>query len=469
MENLYLQENKVQLGTSVAKIPLIVSLCFLLYLQLFTNNEFFFNCSIALTIFSFLELLFALGKKIPVKESTTLLMVLQLLLTPYMDYYYLKAQGISFMAIPSESYFSYAFPAVLAFVIGLRLPIFSKNDFFSLLFSDAEKKDHSTVGILLIIIGYLFFGINRITSVAGLDFIIYVLSLFRFVGLLYLLYSKNKYLLPISLAVMVPAAIITVQGSVFIDFIIWLYFIYAFAAMRYQFKFRTNAIVLVTTLITLLILQTVKIQYRRVEWGSQNIQRTSSGLDLFIDLFSKNLSSLDDKALQMMQNNMIIRMNQGWIVSHVIKKKDGNPYVEQKKFIYDELLGLVLPRFLFQDKATVGDNAKFRYLTGLPLNKKVAMNVGILGDGYSNFGFWGGILFCGIFGLFINFVFAQSLKISRTTPSMLFWIPLILFYAMRAGNEFYIIANWTIKVSIIVWAFFWIAGKFSLIKSRIIT
>lgn len=159
-----------------------------------------------------------------------------------------------------------------------------------------------------------------------------------------------------------------------------------------------------------------------------------------------------------MQAKFINRLNQGFIVSYIMRKNVANK-MNQSNFFSRELLGIFLPRFIYSDKATVGSNEKFRYLTGIPLATSVTMNVGILGDGFGNYGFAGGILFCFSFGLFLNLVIGYCFTLSRRIKTILFWMPLILFYVMRAGNEFYIITNWTVKVALVVVVYYFISKR----------
>jgi hypothetical protein len=146
-------------------------------------------------------------------------------------------------------------------------------------------------------------------------------------------------------------------------------------------------------------------------------------------------------------------------VSYILKKDVVRTTDQINTYFSKELLGVILPRFIYSEKATVGDNKKFRYLTGIPLATSVTMNVGILGDGYGNFGYIGGILFCFGFGLFLNLVMGYCFLLSLRIKTVLFWMPLILFYVMRAGNEFYIITNWTVKVALVVISYYYISKR----------
>lgn len=451
LQDLYIRSKKTLLLWTLIAGLLLAS---------FTNYPAVILISLLLTLYSFGELVLALGKIVPVKEITTFLMVVQLLLAPFLDYEILAPQKISAMVVSQEVYFSFALPAVLTFLIGMRLR-FSKYKIIQgeMNFSDADRKRHSKIGILLIIIGYMFFFLQNVLVVPGLEFLVIVLSLFRFVGIFYLMYSNNRFYQILILAVVIPATISTVRGSVFIDLLIWFFFIYAFAAIKFRIKTRTTVLIVISSIVFFMILQSVKMDYRKIEWRNNRVTQTATGVNLFADIFSANLQSINKNSLWIMQAKFINRLNQGFIVSYILKKDVVRTTDQINTYFSKELLGVILPRFIYSEKATVGDNKKFRYLTGIPLATSVTMNVGILGDGYGNFGYIGGILFCFGFGLFLNLVMGYCFLLSLRIKTVLFWMPLILFYVMRAGNEFYIITNWTVKVALVVISYYYISKR----------
>jgi hypothetical protein len=435
-----------------------------IYLFLFTENSIFINGTLLLSCFSFVRLIFSIGISIPVKEVTEFLMVIQLLLMPYLDYELLQPKGISTMVVDQEMYFDYAFPAVFFFYIGLNIGL-GKNrmnyrQVLNRQLSDEQKNAYQKVGWRLIAVGYFFVILKSVTTVPGLEFVTTVLQLFRFVGLFYLWLAGSRYIWIGMILVLLPTTIDTVRSSVFIDLIVWLFFVYAFAAIKLKIKTWVTILLFVGVGFFLIILQSVKVQYRQLTWKESLVAQEKEGVSLFGDLVGNRFDKLDAKSFGSMQTAMINRMNQGWIVSLVIKRDAPTMARERKFFIVDEIAGIFLPRIIYPDKPVVGDNSKFRFLTGFPLATTVAMNVGILGDGYGNFGYTGGLAFCFVFGLLVNCGITYFLKLSGRIPTLICWMPLIFFYVMRAGNEFYIITNWAIKVSLIVAVYYFLSKHF---------
>lgn len=85
------------------------------------------------------------------------------------------------------------------------------------------------------------------------------------------------------------------------------------------------------------------------------------------------------------------------------------------------------------------------------------MTIGVFGDAYINFGFWGiiflfliGQLFLSGFKFFIkNYVFLNA--------SYILWLPFFSHYFIRAGNDFYMVLNSLSKgfIFFLIFNFIW--------------
>ena len=130
------------------------------------------------------------------------------------------------------------------------------------------------------------------------------------------------------------------------------------------------------------------------------------------------------------------------------------------------MIGIFLPRFLYKDKVVVGSYHKFKEFTGWELAEGTAMNLGIIGDLYLNFGKKYGIIMGLVFGLLLGFT-SQKYIYSKlfTYPDLIFWSVLFYFMIMRAGNEFYIIMNWYFKTIVIVAIFLFICETLRIKKA----
>lgn len=85
-----------------------------------------------------------------------------------------------------------------------------------------------------------------------------------------------------------------------------------------------------------------------------------------------------------------LRVNQGWVQSGIMKTiPSRRPFMKGEVFL-QEVAGLVLPRVLMANKAVAQSSEKFERFAGYKL-RGYTVAVGILGDGYGNFGIEGAL------------------------------------------------------------------------------
>ena len=123
---------------------------------------------------------------------------------------------------------------------------------------------------------------------------------------------------------------------------------------------------------------------------------------------------------------------------------------EDGKALSEDIVSSIFPRFVYPDKRVVNDYKRFNYYTGYSLNADTSMSIGVIGDIYINFGFYGSILFLFFLGMFfyrISLWFYKRFII--TNPINLIWLPFLFSYLIRPGNEFYMVLNHLIKALIV--------------------
>src|SRR5690349_10426249 len=111
------------------KYFILFSLLLWFILWLVSDLTTFESVSIALFLYTFLELLYDLGKRVVILDFITQLAVFSCLVMPVIFYHvytkedYMARLWVKFMPISSDDYFSFALPAVIALGIGLRIPL----------------------------------------------------------------------------------------------------------------------------------------------------------------------------------------------------------------------------------------------------------------------------------------------------------------------------------------------------------
>ena len=426
-----------------------------LFIYLFNDGSDYIKLSYILTFYLAVKLIQDLGRKVPFVNLVMFITVVQYLLAPALDYEYLRPYNPYFyMKLPQDLYYPYAFYAVLALWAGFAIPLYRANkdiDFIRALKNSPVV--NGKIGIALIAVGLVSNYLSLIFHFPNaLNFIITLLGLMRFVGLLFIWLSNHKYKKMIMGAVMIEFTLYTLASAIIIQLVILAIFFYSY----YTLVNKPNKIKIISVgvvaLVALFLIQSVKTDYRRQVWFKGI---TDDRFQLFSTLLSDKVNNMTTESFLTTAASVNLRINQGWVMQMIMRNLPARrPFLNGTVF-EEEAMGLILPRFILTDKATVQSSEKFEKFVGYKL-RGYTIAVGILGDGYGNFGPEGGMLFCFLVGLFFNFCLFIFYKVSEQNPSVYLWGILVFFYLIRAGDDFYIISNWIIKSSMLLVAVYFL-------------
>jgi hypothetical protein len=251
--------------------------------------------------------------------------------------------------------------------------------------------------------------------------------------------------------VIIPFVIEAINQTILINLIIYFTILMTFYFMKHQTsRIRIYVVFLVMGSI-LITVQSVKSSVRNIV-NKESFEGNTS--KLFLESIFKRVYHMRSDDLRVIGGMVNVRINQGWIVSDIIDHLERVPGKISTEYFKKELMGVFLPRFIYPGKPIVGDHKKFKEFAGWKLSRKVAMSVGVMGDGYGNFGYWGGIFYCFAFGMILGLLFLVWNQMAHTYPTLLLWGTLIFFNCMRAGDETYIIINWIIKSAAFVFIYY---------------
>lgn len=430
-----------------------------------SRSEWGFYEFVTLTLgFHFAFLLIArLGKTLPIRELAGFIYTFQILLGALFTYKFYPNLPVGAMVVREGTYYAYAVPCVLLFCLGLYFPKFKYTNYAvadALKSATINKPEWSRLGIHLMGISYVGQLMADFFPSEGLNFIYSLLFLFRFVALYYLWVARNKYRYFFLLLIFLPFAINGFQSGLFIELFIWTFLTLAMMQLIRPLKFRTNLLLFVAGLFLLVVLQSVKVDFRLATWRESRKDMTiAERVSTFADMLT-SFEFGNSKTRDVANARFVVRINEGFILSHILRNlPERHPFADGEYF-KNELIGIFVPRFLVPDKAVVGSHEKFERFAGWRLDAKVAMAVSILGDGYGNFGYWGGILFCFLNGLLLNWLLHYSVKLAKKYQlSLILWMPIIFTYSVRCGDEFYIITNHIVKSSIFVLFIFFVLKR----------
>ncbi len=387
-----------------------------------------------LELFFLLFFIERLGKKFIFLELLALIAVTQWLFGPMMS----EWLGVE-MEVPFSSYFNYAFPATIAYLTGISMPLWRGQKF------DQETKnvlDNLTIryekrhrwGIALIIIGLPFWMFQTIIS-DEFKYLFYLLAHLLMVGICLLLFTAYKWKYFWVLGGIGLLVVTTLLNGMIGSVVFWLVIIGVIYSSR-----NPKRIPLVVKIVGLLVglwvlaaLQAAKTDYRILAWdidksevSSRVSYEVNQSPELFYQLF---LEKITNPALLGSDKNIIAiagRLNQGLLVSYTMDYiPDRRPYGMGEVTIGQTLIAFI-PRMFWPNKPVVGQTAYFKEYTGLQLGRFHSATLGPIGDAYADFGQWG-ILFLGLFGLFISQLYSTIIKRAQSEPALLLWFMVLYF------------------------------------------
>jgi len=432
-----------------------------LLLYTFNDSSDYIKVSYIITFYLTAKLIQDLGTKVPFANLMLVITAVQYLVAPSLDYAYFKPYNPYFyMRIPQEQYYSFVLYAFIALWAGFSIP-FGKGkrdiDFLNRL--KKNPKQNAKVGLGLIYIGFVANYLNIIFSLpSALYFVITLVSLMRFIGIIFIWLSDHRNKKWILAFVITEFTLYTLASAILIQLIVLIIFLYSYYSLVHNPNKLKIIMITIVGMVVLFMIQSIKPQYRSQVWSDK---KQTNKLQVFSTLMYDKFGSMDKETFMYTATTVNMRLNQGWVMQLIMNYLPTKKPFLNGSVIEDELLGLLLPRFILIDKVAVQSSDKFEKFVGYRLHG-YTISVGILGDGYGNFGVEGGIIFCFVVGLFYNICIHIFYRLSERAPTVYLWGIFIFFYLIRAGDDFYIISNWVIKSSMFL-AFIYLAFKDDLI------
>jgi hypothetical protein len=201
-------------------------------------------------------------------------------------------------------------------------------------------------------------------------------------------------------------------------------------------------------LIVMGFLQQIKPAYR-METNLQ-VYSPADSVKLFAGMVWDRLRGVEQPGVGADFGDTLVRFNQGWIVSRVMTHVPKvQPYANGQT-IADAAIFSIVPRFMFPEKSTGVSSDFFLKYTGITLAKGTAMGLGIIGEMYANFSFWGGMVSTFIYGVLLGWAFCFFAKRALLNP--LWWAvgSVVLLPAVEPGINIEDISNHVVKGGIVL-------------------
>lgn len=412
--------------------------------------------ALALSVFVFLTFIHRIGNRIAILECIGFIATLEILLVPALTYWIFPAS----MPLESTAYFGYALPATGAFLAGLfgftSRP--SEASHYSYLqAAQAYLQNNQSAGIVLLAIGLAGFMakilVPDIASIAGT-----IPGYCLFISAFYAYFSKSQYRMAMLGAVVSALVMYTVRAGMFGDLFFWLMLMALFGTVNRPtpLSSRTKIGFVVSAFAFLLLIQSVKGEYRYNTWGYRRGER-SGNAGLLADLVTDRLTN-PEKILNPDHLFLsFVRFNQGIMIGSAMAKVPMHEDFARGKVLLSFVYPLV-PRFVWPDKPQTGGYENIRRFTSLPQSENTSINLSPLGEGYVNFGY-GGILFAWVYGSILGGVFRYVLAVSAHKPSVILWLPMLYIGCLTMETD--VLSTWgsLVNSALFMSLLFWVTKR----------
>ncbi len=435
-------------------ISFLLALLALEWVDVCTSSE---AMAAGISVYTFLTFVHQIGERIALPACISFIAALEILLVPTVMYWVFPVS----MPIESDAYFSYALPAWLAFYAGLQCvsrnhPMQSHRAYIEA--ASRYLQDKQKTCIILFIIGLAGFSI-RLTFPSAPTFIGSLPAYCLLISGFYAHYSRSVYRLVIFVITGVVLLTYTIRTGMFGDLFLWLMLalIFVAAGTSKPISVRTKTVFFSLGFAFLLLIQSVKGEYRYNTWGHWQGER-SGNANLMIDLLTDRLAN-PEKLLNTDHFFLsFARFNQGIMIGSAMANVPMHePYANGEVLL--SFLYPFAPRLLWPNKPQTGGHENIRRFTSLPQSENTSINLSPIGEGYVNFGY-GGILFAGLYGLLLGGIFQYVFSLSERIPSVVLWLPMLYIGCLTMETD--LLSTWgsLVNSALFIAGLFWLLKRF---------
>jgi len=432
------------------------------YFQVFTNLYYVSVLGLALFVLVAVKFVQHIGKRIEVRDLIGFLALLQWIVGPVLAYNLLPPDDLYWMDVGEKTYMNYVVLGCAALLIGMYFPLSGNGTIGKDELDRASKfvKENPYLG-------YIIAGVGLAASFTSsyvpdsLVFLFFLLSNLQFIGVYMIIFGDSKIKWLLFALLMATVIMGSVMRGMFGQLMLWLLFSLLIIACVVKIPTFGKALIIGVGIFLMMLIQSTKDEYREATWYASSIK---SNDEIYQELLMDRLENPSKLFGDASTKNMGARLNQGWIIArimgHMPKKQ---PFVKGETIKTAIYAGLV-PRFLDPGKAEAGGRANFERFTGTPLPETTSMDISLMGEGYANFGLFGGVAFMLVIGLFYNLVIVLIVRLSRNHPTLILFVPLLFFQVIKAETDFATVFNYLMKASLLVFFLFWSVRTFTKVK-----
>lgn len=350
------------------------------------------------------------------------------------------------MAVPLDMYLQYAIPAIAALWIGLHWPLNRVLLETRLWTEPSTLAPRQRLQLDVVLVLSLLLSSFARDFPAQIFFLVTILGSFSFFSALaWMLTRTPGWKIRVAIVMLQLIATASADG-IFYVVLQWCGFFLLVYAFRSRWRSRL-ALALILATAGAVILQYVKSDYRHYI-GTHNASFVERVSALGSMAWNKVMSNDDPNG--MIFGDVLVRFDEGWIVSRIMKVVPHQvPYAEGGT-IEDALTYSLIPRALFPSKPQGASRILFARFTGLQLNSSTSMGLSIIGEMYANFGYWGGVAGTFVFGSLVGLAYARFAKLARKSPHWWAAAPIVLLAAIEPAWNFEDISNYIVKSALVL-------------------
>ncbi len=380
-----------------------------------------------------------MDRGVPYVQLAGLVATLQWVLGPALGYDSEAVFERYQMYVDSDVYFRFAIPSTCSYLIGLMILGRSVPPRELLSLVNRATMFNAAVVLCLIGNGMLFLR----DSPSGVGFVLQLIAQFRFVGVLYFLFSRHRHRYLFVALSLAPVVFFAVSSTYFHDLLLWLAIVFIYWLSMDRRSTAVKLGLLGAGAVAMFMIQAVKAEYRKAVAADS---QSASLVSLIVDKFLLDGAGWNQETF----DNVVVRLNQGWIVSAVMANMPENESFVEGSTYLEAVKAALVPRFLVADKAEANLRFNFRRFTGLEIADSTSMGVSPLGEAYANFGEFGGVFCIGMYGLFWGGFVRLMLVFCFRAPVFVLWLPVIFYSAIKAETESIVVLNHLVKGSVFV-------------------
>ena len=408
-----------------------------LLLGCYTDRSILECLAVGLSFHAVSVLVSQLGHRLLIVEIINAVACVEVLLVPVLFY----AIAPESMPLESNTYFGYALPATTAMLIGLNY------------FNRQTPKEHftyfdtvrqyltgrSAVGLGMIVVGTASVGLLNVVPLSIKNLVNLFVSLL-YTGVLYTIFSDSKHKLLAVTVAFFALGYQTVQTGTFAELVGWLalFVVFWLAGGGRKISPVWTFAVIGGGLMTMILLQSIKLEYRVSTWGSRTDERKGDA-QLMLTLLADRLQRPEALLNPVFLFASTARFNQGYFIGHTMAFVPGSePYANGDVLKY--LVAPLIPRVVWPGKPVTGGRDNIRRFTPIQLTENTSVDISPMGEAYANFGRLGGVFYMLLYGLLFGGVFYQILSIALTRPTLILWIPKLFMGCLTKETDLY--AEW---------------------------